>query len=106
MIKRKVKLLDLGCRASFEKDKSAMKRGKKGKAPSPLLLRELAALEDAAAAKGIRIHYDRLEAAGLMLKSGLCALNGEYHLFIEKRKSVVDKIIFLKHQLEQELPTL
>ncbi|EFK09794.1 conserved hypothetical protein [delta proteobacterium NaphS2] len=105
MMKRKVKLSDPECHASFEQDKSAMKRGKKGKAPSPLLLRELAALEDAASARGIQIHYDRLEAAGLMLKSGLCALNGEYHLFIEKRKSVADKIAFLKHQLEQELPT-
>ncbi|MCG6881141.1 MAG: hypothetical protein LJE96_18620 [Deltaproteobacteria bacterium] len=82
-----------------------MKRGKKRRAPSPLLLRELAALEEAAAARGIQIHYDRLEASGLILNSGLCTLNGEYHLFIEKRKSVADKILFLKHQLEQEYTT-
>lgn len=66
-------------------------------------LRELASLEDAAAARGIKIHYDRLEAAGLRLNSGLCALNGEYHLYIEKRKSVADKIDFLKKQLEQNI---
>ena len=81
-----------------------MKRRRKGKAPSPALVRELATLEGAAADKGIRVHYDRMEAAGLRLKGGLCALNGEYHLFIEKRKSVADKIEFLKDQLEKPLP--
>jgi len=83
--------------------KSAMKRKKKGKTPSPVLLQELTALESAAAAKGIHVHYDRLEAAGLKLNGGLCELNGEYHLFIERRTSVVDKIEFLKTQLEKTL---
>ncbi len=87
-------------RETFE---TPMKRRKRKRAPSPVLLRELAALEDAAAAKGIRIHYDRLEAAGLRLNSGLCTLNGEYHLYIEKRASLADKIDFLKKQLEQTL---
>ncbi len=81
-----------------------MKRKKKGKAPSPTLQRELATLESAAAAKGIQVHYDRMEAAGLRLNGGLCALNGEYHLFVEKRKSVFDKIEFFKEQLERPLP--
>ena len=81
-----------------------MKRRKKGKTPSAALLRELATLEGTAADKGIRVHYDRMEAAGLRLKGGLCALNGEYHLFIEKRKSVSDKIEFLKDQLLKPLP--
>ena len=83
---------------------SAMKRKKKGKSPSPILLRELTALESAAATRGIHLHYDRLEAAGLRLNGGLCALNGEYHLLIEKRTSVADKIEFLKNQLEKTLP--
>jgi hypothetical protein len=82
-----------------------MKRRKKRKAASPALLRELATLEGAAAAKGIQVHYDRMEAAGLRLNGGLCTLNGEYHLFVEKRKSVFDKIEFLKGQLEKPLPT-
>ncbi len=81
-----------------------MKRRKKGKAPSQALLRELASLEDAAEAMGIQVHYDRMEAAGLRLNGGLCALNGEYHLFVEKRKSVVDKIEFIREQLEKPLP--
>ena len=81
-----------------------MKKKKKGKTPSPALLEELMALESAAAARGIHVHYDRLEASGLRLNGGLCALNGEYHLFIEKRKPIVDKIEFLKDQLEKTLP--
>ena len=85
--------------------KSAMERKKKGRAPSPTLLRKLTALENAAVARGIHVHYDRLEAAGLRLNGGLCALNGEYHLFIEKRKSIVDKIKFLQNQLERNMTT-
>ncbi|MCF8129896.1 MAG: hypothetical protein K9N10_15405 [Deltaproteobacteria bacterium] len=81
-----------------------MKRTKKGKAASPALLRELATLEGAAAARGIQVHYDRMEAAGLRLNGGLCTFNGEYHLFVEKRKSLFDKIEFLKEQLEKPLP--
>jgi hypothetical protein len=85
------------------KDKRAMKKRKK--APSPLLLQQLAELEREAESRGIHIHYDRMEAAGLRLNGGLCALNGEYHLFIEKRKSVADKIDFLKNHLEQNITT-
>lgn len=81
-----------------------MRKKKKGRAPSPILLRKLTALENAAAARGINVHYDRLEAAGLRLNGGLCTLNGEYHLFIENRKSIIDKIEFLENQLEREIP--
>lgn len=81
-----------------------MKKGKKGKGQSTAQLRELAALEDAAMNRGIHLHYDRLEASGLRLKSGLCTFNGEYHLYIEKRKSIAEKIEFLKAQLDKNLP--
>ncbi len=76
------------------------KKKKKEKTPSPELLSKLVILENTAAEKGIQVHYDRLEAAGLRLNGGLCALNGESHLFIEKRKSIADKIDFLKHYLD------
>jgi len=94
----------IGMQVKMTVRESAMKRKKKGKTPSPILLRELTALESAAAARGIHVHYDRLEAAGLRLNGGLCALNGKYHLFIERRTSVADKIEFLKDQLEKTLP--
>ena len=86
--------------------KATMKKKKKGRTPSPILLRKLTALENAAADRGIYVHYDRLEAAGLRLNSGLCTLNGEFHLFIEKRKSIADKIEFLENQLERDVPAL
>ena len=93
----------IGMQVKMTVRESVMKRKKKGKRPSPALLQELTVLESAAAARGIHVHYDRLEAAGLRLNGGLCELNGEYHLFIEKRKSVVDKIEILKNQLEKPL---
>ena len=99
MIGIQVKILPI----VHENHQTAMRKKKKGKAPSPELLRKLAALENSAAARGIRVHYDRLEAAGLRLNGGLCAINGEYHLFVEKRKSVADKIDFLKNYLEPSL---
>ena len=78
----------------------AMRKKKKASPPSPELLNKLATLENTAAEKGIQVHYDRLEAAGLRLNSGMCAINGESHLFVEKRKSVADKIDFLKNYLD------
>ncbi len=83
-----------------------MKKKKRQRPPSPILLQKLTALEKAAAARGIHVHYDRLEAAGLRLNSGLCTLNGEHRLYIEKRKSVTDKIEFLENQLERNPPNI
>ena len=93
----------IGMQVKMTVGKSAMKRKKKRKIPSRALLQELTALESAAATRGIHVHYDRLEAAGLRLNGGLCEFNGEHHLYIEKRKSVADKIEFLKTHLEKTL---
>jgi hypothetical protein len=81
-----------------------MKPKKRGKAPSPALQTRLAELEDLAAKKGIQIHYDLLEAAGLKLKGGICAIKGEYHLFVEKRKSTAEIIDFLQDHLTHPFP--
>ncbi|MCD6304793.1 MAG: hypothetical protein J7M32_00710 [Deltaproteobacteria bacterium] len=81
-----------------------MKRKKKRKAPSPALQKRLAELENMAAAQGIQIHYDVLEAAGLKLKGGMCTIRGECHLFIDRRKPMPDIIDFLKDQLARTLP--
>lgn len=61
-------------------------------------------MENMAAAQGIQIHYDILEAAGLKLKGGMCTIRGECHLFVDKRKPTADIIDFLKDQLDQPLP--
>ena len=81
-----------------------MKSKKREKSPSPALQERLAKLEDLAEKKGIQIHYDLLEAAGLKLKGGICAVRGEYHIFVDRRKSIADKIEFLEDHLNHPLP--
>ena len=76
-----------------------MKSKNKKKAPSPALLNLLSELEEKAAQKEIHIHYDLLEAAGIKLKGGICKVNGEYHVFIDRRKSTADKIDVLRDYL-------
>ena len=49
--------------------------------------------------------HDLMEAAGLKLKGGLCSLRGEYHIYIDKRKSTADIIDFLNDQLVHPLPS-
>jgi hypothetical protein len=81
-----------------------MKSPKKKKPPSPALQNRLSELEEKAAQRGIHIHYDLLEAAGLKLKGGLCKINGEYHIFVDKRESFADRIDFLRDYLDNPLP--
>jgi hypothetical protein len=81
-----------------------MKSKKRGKTPSPAQQERLAELEDTASKKGIQVHYDRLEAAGLKLKGGICSVKGDYHIFVDKRKSTADKIDFLQNHLNNPMP--
>lgn len=52
----------------------------------------------------IRVHYDLLEAAGLKLKGGMCKVNGECHIFVDRRKSIADRIEILRDLLNYPLP--
>jgi hypothetical protein len=85
-----------------------MKSSKQKKTSSRDLQDKLTALEEKAAQKGIQIHYDLLEAAGLKLKGGICKIRGEHHLFIDRRKSAADKIEtlrdFIDHPLPEDIP--
>ncbi len=63
----------------------------------------LTELEERAAEKMIHIHYDMLEAAGLRLKDGMCKINGEGHIFIDKRKKTSEKIDLLESCLNKLL---
>ena len=81
-----------------------MKSRKKRKAPSPALQNRLNELENMAAEKGIQIHYDLLEAAGLKLRGGICSVRGEYHIFVDRRKSTSDVIEFLQDHLMRPVP--
>ncbi len=80
-----------------------MKKSKKKKIPSALQ-NKLTELEDQLKQKGLQVHYDLLEAAGLKLKGGICKIRGEYHLFIDRRKSAADKIGILQEHIEQPFP--
>ena len=76
-----------------------MRSTNKKKISSPDLLNRLSELEEKAAQSGIHIHYDLLEAAGIKLKGGICKVDGEFHLFIDRRKSTNDKIDLLQDYL-------
>jgi hypothetical protein len=81
-----------------------MKSSKQKKMSSRDLQDKLTGLEEKASQKGIQIHYDLLEAAGLKLKGGICKIRGEHHLFIDRRKSAADKIETLQDYIDNPLP--
>ena len=83
---------------------TAMKKRDKFKSSFTTLEERLTQLEETAQQMGIRIHYDRLEAAGVKLNGGICKINGEYHIFIDRRKSIPDKLEALQGYLENPLP--
>ena len=75
----------------------------KNKKPSPTLEKQLSELESRAAEKGIQIHYDRLEAAGLKLKGGICKVDGTYHIFVDRRKSTEEKVDAVREFLDRQI---
>ena len=81
-----------------------MELEKKERLSSSSLEDRLSDLEEQAAKRQIHIHYDLLEAAGLKLKGGICKINGEYHLYIDRRKSIADKIDILQDHLDHTNP--
>jgi len=81
-----------------------MKSAKKKNAPSPALKNRLSELEERAAQRGFYIHYDLLEAAGLKLKGGICKIKGDYHIFVDRRKSTATRIDILQDYLNHPLP--
>ncbi len=67
------------------------KRKGKEKIP-PHLAEQLGELESQAADRGLTLHYDLMEAAGLKLNGGLCRVRGNYHLFIDRRATAAERI--------------
>jgi hypothetical protein len=51
--------------------------------------------------RGVSLGYERLQYAGLMLKSGLCWFKGRYYLFVDRRKKLRDRIELLEGALEE-----
>lgn len=61
----------------------------------------LKVLEKEIKARNVRLGYERLQYAGLMLKSGLCWFKGRYYLFVDRRKKVSERIDLLEGALEE-----
>ena len=79
-------------------------KNKKRKHKIPAVMQEqIENFENLAAQKGINIHYDILEAAGFKLKGGICNVNGELHIFIDRRLPPSERIESLKEHLEKFL---
>lgn len=69
---------------------NAAKRGKE----------RLAELERQVRGKGVQLAYEKLQFAGLHLKSGLCWFKGRYYLFVDRLKPVGDRVDLLEQALE------
>jgi hypothetical protein len=82
-----------------------MTRDKQKNEPPATMQEKLSRLEDLVAGRGIHLHYDRLEAAGLKLRGGICKIKGEHHLFIDRRKSPAERADILKDCLTYFPPT-
>ncbi len=51
--------------------------------------------------RGVRLAYERLSFAGLILKSGLCWFRGKYYLFVDRLLPVPARIELLTGALEE-----
>ena len=78
------------------------KKKRKPKVPT-VMQEQIIKFENLAAQKSINVHYDILEAAGFKLKGGICNVNGEMHLFIDRRLPPWERVEFLKEHLEKFL---
>ncbi len=58
-------------------------------------------LETQIKARGVRLAYERLKFAGLVLKSGLCWFKGNYYLFVDRLLPVAARVDLLEGALEE-----
>ena len=62
---------------------------------------KLRELEKMVKGQGVRLGYEKLQFAGLRLRSGLCWFRGQYYLFVDRLKSVPERIDLLQNALEE-----
>ena len=62
---------------------------------------KLRELEKMIKSQGVRLGYERMQFAGLRLRSGLCWFRGQYYLFVDRLKSVSERIELLQNALEE-----
>lgn len=63
--------------------------------------KRLKELEKEIKSRDVRLGYERLQYAGLVLKSGLCWFKGRYYLFVDRRKKVSERIDLLEGALDE-----
>jgi hypothetical protein len=63
--------------------------------------KRLKELEKEIKSRDVRLGYERLQYAGLVLKSGLCWFKGRYYLFVDRRKKVAERIDLLEGALDE-----
>ena len=61
----------------------------------------LDALEKEIKSRGVKLAYERLMFAGLMLKGGLCWFRGQYYIFVDRRQKPAQRIESLSAALEE-----
>ncbi len=61
----------------------------------------LESLESEIKKRGVKLGYERLKFAGLVLKSGLCWFRGKYYLFVDRLLPVSARIELLEGALEE-----
>ncbi len=61
----------------------------------------LAELEKQIKGRGVKVAYERLQYAGLMLRGGMCWFKGDYYLFIDRRKTVAERCEQLESALDE-----
>lgn len=62
---------------------------------------KLTELEKEIKGRGVRLGYERLEYAGLRLRSGLCWFRGNYYLFVDRLKAVNERIDLIEGALDE-----
>ena len=70
------------------------------------LKQRLKKLETLAKDRGIKVHYARLEVQGIRLKDGMCLVDGEVHIFLERRKPLAEQVELLNSILKDLYPDL
>lgn len=61
----------------------------------------LTELEKELKRRGVRLGYERLEYAGLRLRSGLCWFRGVYYLFVDRLKTLPERIDLIQGALDE-----
>lgn len=61
----------------------------------------LAELEKQIKGRGVKVAYERLQYAGLVLRGGMCWFKGDYYLFIDRRKTVAERCDQLENALDE-----